>query len=87
MHINGTDCHDFLSVAFTQFSNQHGNEGVQLLDLFLEVIFQGVFITFLQTTECDVDLSRPPNLGAAQSNLKREVKTGVILHYGNVDCC
>ena len=33
MHINGTDGHDLLTVALGQLTDQHGNEGGQLLNL------------------------------------------------------
>ena len=73
VHINGTDGHNFLSVSLAQFSDQHCNESIQLLNLFLEVILQGIFITFLQATKCNVDLSCPPNLGTTQGNLNRGI--------------
>ena len=69
VHVDGTDRHDLLSVSLAELSDQHGDEGVELRHLLLEVVLERVLVPLLQASERDVHLCRPPDLCAAQSNL------------------
>jgi len=69
VHVNGTDCHDLLSVSRRQLVDQHADELVQLLNLLLVVVLEGVLIALLKTGKGYVYLSSPPDLSAAQCNL------------------
>ena len=69
VHVDGTDRHDLLSVSLAELSDQHGDEGIELRHLLLEVILERVLVPLLQASEGDVHLCGPPDLCAAQSNL------------------
>ena len=69
MNVDGTDRHDLLSVSLAELPDQHGDEGVELRHLLLEVVLERVLVPLLQASERDVHLCCPPDLCAAQSNL------------------
>ena len=70
MHINGTDGHDVLTVSLGEVTQQHGDEVVELLDLLLVVVLEGVLVAFFQPTKRHVDFCGPPDLGACQRHLR-----------------
>lgn len=78
MHINGTDGHDLLSISRGQLTQQQSNQVVQLLHLLFVVVFQSIFVPFLQPSKGNVDLCCPPNLCATESHLGREVKQPLV---------
>lgn len=47
VYINRTDSHDLLPVTFGQLSDQHSDELVELLNLLLIVVLEGVLIALL----------------------------------------
>uniref|UniRef100_A0A1I8JGD9 CCHC-type domain-containing protein n=1 Tax=Macrostomum lignano TaxID=282301 RepID=A0A1I8JGD9_9PLAT len=78
VHVDGTDGHDFLSVLSRQLANQHLDQGVQLCDLLLVIVFQRVLVTLLKAGEGNVDLARPANLTASQGHLRRIVENPLV---------
>ena len=62
---------NFLSVSFAQIAQEQGDEVVELSNLLLVVVLDGVFVALFQFAEGDPDLVGPPDLGAAEGNLGR----------------
>ena len=49
MHIDGTDCHDFLAISLAEVSEQESNEVIELLDLFLRIVLHRVLVTLFKS--------------------------------------
>ena len=76
--VDGADGHDFLAVALGQGAQEEGDQVVELGNLLLVVVLDGVLVALLQLAEGDPNLGRPPNLGSAQRDLSRVVKQPLV---------
>lgn len=68
--VDGADGHHLLSVPWSQLTNQHGDEGVELGHLFPEGVLQGVVVALLQLREGHVHVKAPPDLSARECHLQ-----------------
>ena len=62
-----------LSISLAEVAQEQTYEGVELPDLLLVVILQGVLVALLQSAKRVVHLRRPKDLSAGQSNLWHRV--------------
>ena len=56
VHVDGADGHDLLPVALGEAAQEEGDEVVELRDLLLVVVLDGVLVALLQFAEGDADL-------------------------------
>lgn len=75
--VNGADGHDLLPVAWSELTDQHGDEGVELGHLLLVVLLHGAVVALLQAGKGHAHIRRPPDLSAGQCHLVEEKSNGL----------
>ena len=71
VHVDGANGHDLLPVPFGERTEKKGDQIVELSNLFLVVVLDGVLVALFKFAEGDADLVGPPDLGAAEGDLGR----------------
>lgn len=67
--VDGADGHDLLPVAWSELTNQHGDEGVELGHLLPVVLLHRAVIALLQAGKGHTHVRCPPDLSAGQCHL------------------
>ena len=78
MHINSANSHNFLALTVRQWSQEKSDEVVQLGNLFLVIVFEGIFITLFKPGKGRTHLRSPPYLSSCQRNLCWVVKKPLV---------
>ena len=71
VHVDGANGHDLLPVPFGERAKKKGDQIVELSNLFLVIVLDGVLVALFKFAEGDADLVGPPDLGAAEGDLSR----------------